>query len=80
MDAMTSKSWIEELPTVEKHLGGEGSPAFLDHDGLPLLQLGQDDHHLQQPVDQGGLQGGPAHHYQKEFQHCLWFCVRRAPR
>jgi len=37
MKAMTSKSRIEELPAVEKHLGGEGSPGHLDLYWLPLL-------------------------------------------
>ena len=79
MEAL-AMSWIEELPTVEKHLGGEGSPGHLDHYGIPLLQLGQDDHHLQQAVDQGGLQGGGATHHKEELKHCLWFFVRKAPR
>ena len=60
---------------MEKHLGEEGSPGLLDHHGLPLLQLGRDDHHLQQPADHGGLQGGSVHLHQELLQYCLWFFV-----
>ena len=75
MKTLTSMSRIEELPRVLEQLGEEGSPGLLDHHGLPLLQLGRDDHHLQQPADQGGLQGGSAHQHQELLQYCLWFFV-----
>jgi len=65
---------------VQKQLGGEGGPGLLGHHGLPLQLLGQDDHHLQEPVHQGGLEGGGTAHHQEEFQNCLWFFRRRAPR
>jgi len=75
MKTLTSMSRIEELPRVEKHLGEEGSPGLLDHYGLPLLLLGLDDHHHQQPSDCRELQGGSAHLHQGLIQHCLWFFV-----
>ena len=75
MKSLASMSRIEELHTVEKHLGEEGSPGLLEHHGLPLLQIEHDDHHLQHPADHWELFGGAAQLHQELLQYCLWFFV-----